>query len=98
MKRTRKELRKMVSDFTRDIWGKDSLKDIPNSDLGKRYLINAYWENGYRLSMGDEKEVKETIKDMMTRSYDDAYSLTIWDFDDGGREIEWTTKIDITLC
>jgi len=60
------------------------------------YFIRASWGNGFNDTMGTAKEVKETIRDKMTRDSDDSYDLEIVNIKTG-KAITWNAKIVIEL-
>lgn len=61
-----------------------------------KYIVIAYWDSGTNINMATNPQVKETIRDMMQRSYDDAYDLTVINIDTGN-PVNWEAKIAINL-
>ena len=61
-----------------------------------KYIVIAHWGSGTQIDMATKPQVKDTIRDMMLRSYDDAYDLDVINIDTGDR-VYWKTKIEIDI-
>ena len=73
------------------------LDKIERTSRNARYLLHCYWGSGSHICGVTEKQAIETIDDMMSRGYDDAYDIELYDLNDKGQLMQWDVQTQITL-
>ena len=60
------------------------------------FLFVCSWGIGDEVTMGTRKEIKKTINDMLTRSYDEAYDMQIVNINTG-KEVTWHFDVTVNI-